>query len=69
MFTVLLIFEFEGWSEDMDATQEQSLLVIGSRAGMTEENVNSCLQVRDITLVNCSVKSLRVQKIDVYVTI
>ena len=45
----MLRFEFKGWSEDMDATQEQSLLVIGSRAGMSEENINSCLQVRNIT--------------------
>ena len=29
----------------MDATQEQSFYIIGSRAGMTEEQISNCLQV------------------------
>ena len=36
---------FIGWSEDMDATQEQSLFVIGSRAGMKQEEIEDCVQV------------------------
>jgi len=27
------------WSEDMDATKEQSLIIVGSRAGLTEEQI------------------------------
>ena len=54
----MLRFEFKGWSEDMDATQEQSLLVIGSRAGMKEEDINSCIQVQNMLLVNCNSKVL-----------
>ena len=57
VYHFIMSFEFQGWSEDMDATQDQSLLVIGSRAGMKEENINSCIQVRKKTLVNCNVKN------------
>ena len=56
VYHFIMSFEFQGWSEDMDATQDQSLLVIGSRAGMKEEDVNSCLQVQNIIFVNCTVK-------------
>ena len=30
----------------MDATQEQSLFVIGSRAGMKQEEIEDCVQVQ-----------------------
>ena len=30
----------------MDATQEQSLFVIGSRAGMKQEEIEDCIQVQ-----------------------
>ena len=43
---------FIGWSEDMDATQEQSLFVIGSRAGMKQEEIEDCVQVQINNLIS-----------------
>ena len=34
------------WSEDMDATKEQSLIIIGSRAGLTEDEIAHVIDVR-----------------------
>ena len=42
----MVCYCFIGWSEDMDATQEQSLFVIGSRAGMKQEEIEDCVQVQ-----------------------
>ena len=34
-----------GWSEDMDATKEQSLIILGSRAGLTEDEIAHVIDV------------------------
>ena len=46
----------------MDATQEQSFYIIGSRAGMTEEQISNCLQVNFILLSILDYTSFRSPK-------
>ena len=34
-----------GWSEDMDATRESSLIVVGNRAGLSNDEIAHILEV------------------------
>ena len=40
-----LISDTSGWSEDMDATKEQSLIILGSRAGLSEDEIAHVIDV------------------------
>ena len=35
----------------MDATADQSLFVIASRAGMQSDEINNCLQVKSLNII------------------
>ena len=42
-------FYYLGWSEDMDATTEQSLFIIASRAGMQPDEIDRiCEELEEI---------------------
>jgi len=45
------------WSEDMDATKEQSLIIIGSRAGLTEDEIAHVIDEMNKTEVKEALKA------------
>ena len=46
------------WSEDLECFKDQSMMVVGRRAGMTEDEVNLCLQVGHVVLVYICLSAL-----------
>ena len=47
----------------MDATKEDSFFVIGSRAGMKEEEISNCLQVRHVMATDYGILKIHFQNL------